>query len=1099
MSKNIKILDPVQGLIDYVNDIKPYHSKIIESLIEYVSIESVAVTMLEAFHFEIHLVYGFESPPTQTYIASGLESGVINATIPIRSGIIWVGSPAYPTTDSFGTTVYKNGQLQTEQYGSPLVGDYSINVSSGQIIFANYFTERDVIIIHTVSKSHSIQLLCPFEGFGISKFDDPSMIPVISPDRSQSMIDYGAITSNSVIVSNDRRQQFDSSVGLTFTIDSFIENRIVSVVASSGSPLTGGAFTISGNMVVEFSIGTIFEVTGTLYNDGIYRVTNVAVSGSPQFTEITVDGYDVSSIDVGGFIKTPSVDNNGTFSVISSIFTRGTSLIDPYTTVFISGITLIQPDPTDYNSNQRYISYIGLGDVQYKRILSYSNNLQYYGSSPIQLTQTPDEGIVYAPIVNLSQGSPTYFVVAGNVERSNIFVGDEFSVSGSTDNNTSYIIDSLEYIFEPLINDYATKIGVASIHNAAIDGNAIFDIPSNVFILDDDYTKFFKQGVVFEATSGSCNGKYNTLYSKYVNGETRIRVREDVVTRGTGRLIYNTTDTPSNGFIVIGNSTTAFKTGNQFIVTTSVSNSGVYTASTDSIFSALTNTTTIYVTESIDATDSTGEITPFSPGILTPHIIEGFAITPDVCEAVPETLVAVGITDTLSIDNISIWTTDEVFVYGTNASTSEFDLPDFTIFAAEAPTVVVSSTVPVSPVDNMLWFDTSKNTESITGPGIFKQYTVLTGSPSVTWNELPFNKAYWIDTDTNYMYYRTVYQYYDPDSASYPVPSISNNMDTEWVLLFEQIPGINALILPRPAREEVAVQRMFTIPSATGAVETSYSFTTPVPTIGSPAVPDASFLEVYVNDVQAQVSMLSTTRFMIISPNLRIDDLIKVKSFVEIANTTSEFIGAFDSNATIDEDFDLLKGYKFKIVGSESVGSPLVNSIYIADPDTSILNIIKPFTGSPETRVLADTVFEISGSAASPNFDGNYNILDASQFATGSPVDYYCVLTVTEPVLTSGFLGSPQIDSGFGLFQQWFQYMIISTTSNTVVVYGDATGDLLTGSPTTQFKILHSLGSPNNDGTYSVVSSVFDGTNTTITTVEVLINTGNSGGWVESV
>ena len=60
MATTFKILDPVQGLIDYTNDIKPYHSKVIEALIEYVGTESIEVTMLEDFGFEIGLLYEFD-------------------------------------------------------------------------------------------------------------------------------------------------------------------------------------------------------------------------------------------------------------------------------------------------------------------------------------------------------------------------------------------------------------------------------------------------------------------------------------------------------------------------------------------------------------------------------------------------------------------------------------------------------------------------------------------------------------------------------------------------------------------------------------------------------------------------------------------------------------------------------------------------------------------------------------------------------------------------------------------------------------------------------------------------------------------------------
>lgn len=47
----IKQLDPIQGLIDYVNDIKPYHSKVIEVMIEYVYDDVVNMRVDDAIQF----------------------------------------------------------------------------------------------------------------------------------------------------------------------------------------------------------------------------------------------------------------------------------------------------------------------------------------------------------------------------------------------------------------------------------------------------------------------------------------------------------------------------------------------------------------------------------------------------------------------------------------------------------------------------------------------------------------------------------------------------------------------------------------------------------------------------------------------------------------------------------------------------------------------------------------------------------------------------------------------------------------------------------------------------------------------------------------
>lgn len=47
----ITSIDPIQALIDYINDIKPYHSKIVETNVEYVDTDTASTTMVETLAF----------------------------------------------------------------------------------------------------------------------------------------------------------------------------------------------------------------------------------------------------------------------------------------------------------------------------------------------------------------------------------------------------------------------------------------------------------------------------------------------------------------------------------------------------------------------------------------------------------------------------------------------------------------------------------------------------------------------------------------------------------------------------------------------------------------------------------------------------------------------------------------------------------------------------------------------------------------------------------------------------------------------------------------------------------------------------------------
>lgn len=67
-------IDPVQGLVDYVLDIKPYHTKIIETLIEYVHTDEINVTIGDVISsFQVDIVRPF--PATDLDDVDPCENG----------------------------------------------------------------------------------------------------------------------------------------------------------------------------------------------------------------------------------------------------------------------------------------------------------------------------------------------------------------------------------------------------------------------------------------------------------------------------------------------------------------------------------------------------------------------------------------------------------------------------------------------------------------------------------------------------------------------------------------------------------------------------------------------------------------------------------------------------------------------------------------------------------------------------------------------------------------------------------------------------------------------------------------------------------------
>lgn len=89
MSETITRRDPVQGLVDFVLDVKPFHTKILEVWVEYIYGDLIAATVKDEVDFEIHVdfnriepcKYGWDTTPWDKFWnikdESELPQGVI--------------------------------------------------------------------------------------------------------------------------------------------------------------------------------------------------------------------------------------------------------------------------------------------------------------------------------------------------------------------------------------------------------------------------------------------------------------------------------------------------------------------------------------------------------------------------------------------------------------------------------------------------------------------------------------------------------------------------------------------------------------------------------------------------------------------------------------------------------------------------------------------------------------------------------------------------------------------------------------------------------------------------------------------------------------
>jgi protein associated with RNAse G/E len=572
----LKVLDPVQGLIDYVNDIKPYHSKVIEALIEYVGTEFVDVTILEDLQIDIAVTYGLD------------------------------------------------------------------------------------------------KLICP-SGYGTPFFGDPESITVLSPDTDKTVAEYPALGPNFFIVLDDRTDIFDPSLNLNYNLFSFIHDKIIDVEISAGSPIdTGsplgspdprGSFVITGDKTSIFVAGVEFEITGSNYNDGDYTVSSSVGIGSPvTYTRVYVNEV-IPSDNVEGFVSRADLSNTGLFGVVES--TYNTNHPNPHTIVDVSGLALTTPAlPAD--SNQKYVSYVSTNLTEYNGVLSYSRALKTYDiSSPPTSYRLADGGIVVSEIANQTA---TSFRILEDFRSSNVFVGDELTIEDSTFNDGTYTITSLTYEFDATVGDYVTVFGVASVPDeTTIDGTLSFFIPSNSFVIDNrDYTDLFGHGTRVSIASGTYEGTYIVLAAQYQNEKTYLRVRETLIDHGTGIKILSVTN---SSITVDGDVTTAYVATQKFNVVDSLRNDGIYTTVSSS-YDAVTDSTTIQISESYDGTDNSGEIHEFDTGLLS-LIPRGYGASIDLCPSPEETLTNANIEE-----DFKIQLGYNFLISGTDSSTDKIYIED---------------------------------------------------------------------------------------------------------------------------------------------------------------------------------------------------------------------------------------------------------------------------------------------------------------------------------------------------------------------------------------------------------------------------------------
>lgn len=694
-------LDPVQGLVDYVNDVKPYHTKIIEVLVEYVHEDKINVTILEDTDWNI--------------------------------GLSW-------------------------------------------------------------PSEEMAELTCP-GGYATGLFGDPNIWPVVSPNPTIPFEAYPAINTftNTFTLIGDRTG--DIIPGMQIELITFVENfeflyPIVEANAGpAGDPGTYfvvedpfGDFVLAHPPYVGSPIDPAFhfvETLGTSNDNRPFTVTNVSPYG-PGLTKVEVGQAILPQLTGGslGLVRTAG-NNTGTYTVAQVVYNGGS--IDswpgyPNPTTYQIGndphtiVSVVEPlnvpsfTPTVGSPAmlaESYSAFVRLNSAIVEKVLSYSNFTTSYSSSPLSYSQTPDEGILRESVVAVT---PSSFAVEGNLEISNIFVGDTLRILSSSGNNGTYIIADISYD----VGTNTTVISVEEIVTSNVaDGILEIDIPANVFVVSGDFRSRFTQGKEFSVSGGSFAGTYTVLTSDYVNGKTRIRTTRDIIDTRVGYDIVEVT----TGIVINNDRTDVFSAGTQVNVYGSDANDGSYVVASSS-YDSISNTTTIVpdLGSPVDVhfipSGAGGKIRAVTMGVIKSGFNTlGFAEEPDFCEFNPENVVRVKFEERLVFEGAGLDLHDDIIAYNLeNNDQWGYELPVGTRVDSTAPIITEGVAAPVSPDINDLWYNC---TGSPCSNGVLHRWN------GYKWKQI--KTAWWLDSTTNLLYYRT------RDSL----------VDTGWVLYLAEPPGFS--------------------------------------------------------------------------------------------------------------------------------------------------------------------------------------------------------------------------------------------------------------------------------------------------------------------
>jgi len=435
----LKVLDPVQGLVDYINDIKPYHTKVVEVLVEYVYGEAVDINIEEYLHTQIDMFrpeepeFGYDCVRGYSLLPYGTPYGGW-PIVPPNPALTEIEYNQYPAFNaSAGSITIPGNRVDDIKVGSRIevvtwIEDFTdpenvVTLPDPSNNFNKFFTVSQVVYngggidqwdsfpdpatYRTGVEPHTVVTLS--EGFGSIPALTPEQVYVgvirLAPMEIERVYSYSNVDARFEASPPNLIQEPD---------EGYLRREIVGVVLSTldgygiAIPDTGKLI-VGGNLLrSNIFVGDRLAVYDSSGNNGLYNIASLSYDG----------GNDETTVGVVERVRDPIADGVIQIDIPSNVFV-------------VDG---------DHRSRfkQGYVFNIAGGSFSGRYTTLTSDFVD--GKTRIRPTSDIINTIFGIDII----GTATGFVVRGN-QTGKFASGSQVNVVGSPTNDGSYVVVSSTY------------------------------------------------------------------------------------------------------------------------------------------------------------------------------------------------------------------------------------------------------------------------------------------------------------------------------------------------------------------------------------------------------------------------------------------------------------------------------------------------------------------------------------------------------------------------------------------------------------------------------------------------------------------------------